>query len=590
MSQRPEVDLLLQKKWREKVIPELGRRSNDQWIPVYRNENSEGKERLIWYSGLVPNEHVPSLLDSTDWEYYESDPVASFTGSYDAVSGEDTAKYYRFGPNPFNIEPLVLVRYFADLRPQQVELIEEFRLYHNLWYDDKRSTFIKFDDGGNEIDVVRVSQENVQISRLQLRQFLAARDMTLVVYFDRTYHPERTYEIPEQERIQAAKTENCSFQFKVIDGRDLIDGTPETYSWLRGKSVIRGLPRHQCGSWPYEEHLEEIELEHFIVTVDQDDKNVFASSSRFYEGPRSVKRSLSSDIVAAEYLSPVFFDRRVLNKYRDEPSKYTVSDGSLKCGNTLWRLDIDNNNPNHVIAWLGDLGRDLPHTEHAHWKAHNVRPDGRMSDSHRRAQLPSTVEEALDPGEPEDSALRFKRRYRSLIKAWTSQFGWHLFQPLREADSEILETLHIPSTNEVPAFDREILKLSKLLCDSINVKKIRQAIRNEEPDYNSKDAEGSEKKPITILDEYLTRCEFEQREVFIECLRTVQDLRSTGSAHRKGDKYCKAAKSVGLDTRPSSQVADEIFGILADCFRHLGAHFCPDDSARPTPPHRDRKE
>ena len=426
-----------------------------------------------------------------------------------------------------------------------------------------------FDNGGDEIEVARVASDRVDVRRLHLRQFLAARDMSLVVYFHRSYHPGRTYEVSEDNRTHGERTDNHVYQFKTFDGRDRVDGTPETYSTIRGKKIIRGLPRHLCGIWPYDEEPID-KLETFIIGVDQNDGDILAYSSPYSYGAATTDLDLPPDYTVPDYLTPVYFDRRVLNKYR-------VYDGYLQCGEK-WGLQIDNNAPNYVIVWLGDLGCDLPYSEHKHWNGYNVSPDGRMSASHLRAQLPSTVEEALDPGEPEDSALRFKRVYRSLTKAWITQFGWHLFQPLREADSEIIETLHIPSIDEVSAFDREILKLSKLLCDSINVKKIRQAIRNKEPDYNSKGAEGCEKKPIIILDDYLTRCEFKQREVFIDCLRTVQNLRSTGSAHRKGGNYSKAAKSVGLDTRPSSEVADEIFGVLADCFRYLRGHFCPDES------------
>lgn len=570
MSDQQELDRLLQKEWRERVISNLGGASINKWIPVYQ-ELDDGIISLGIDSVLIPNENVEQLLQTPEWGDHVFELRPGFTGG----SKDSPPVYHRFVGSEYGIEPLVILRRFHGLKPNSIEVLEEFRLYHNLYDDRKSSKLVKFDAGGYEVDVVKYSGKLVQVSRKELRQFLAARDMSLAVFIDRQFHAGRTVEVPEHERTSHVKRERFIYRFDAFDYRRLIDGTHETFSRLLGKTIIGGLPREKSGIWPYNKDPIS-EFETFKIGVDDNEDDILAYSFPYSHGAATTDLDLPADYVVPDHLTKVFFDRRVLNKYRDEPSKYTVSDGSLKCGNTLWRMDIDNNNPNHVIAWLGDLGRDLPHTEHAHWKAHNVRPDGHMSDSHRRSQLPSTVGEAFDPGEPEDSALRFKRRYRSLTKAWTSQFGWHLFQPLREADSEILETLHIPSTDEVSAFDQEILKLSKLLCDSINVKKIRPAIRAEEPGYNSKDAEGSEKKPIIILDEYLTRCEFEHREVFINCLRTVQDLRSTGSAHRKGDKYSKAAKSVSLDTRPSSKVADDIFGILADCFMYLRAHFCPD--------------
>ena len=417
MSDQKEIDLLLQKDWREDVIPNFGSRSNDPWIQVYLDKNREGNVALNLYSGLVPNEHASKLLDKPYWEFHESDPVTSFTGTYQSDTGENSAQYHRYGPNDFDIEPLILVRRFNGLRSQQAEIVEEFRLFHKLWYDEKKSAYVKFDDGGYEIEVARVANNRIDISRLHLRQFLAARNMSLVLYFMRKFHPGRTYKISEGARAQSAQTDNYVYCFRVVDGRKLVDGTPETSSWLLGKKIIAGLERKYCGIWPYEEHSEEIELEDFVVAVDENEKKVFASSGRFYEGPRSVNKNTTTNLVAAQYLTPVFFKRKVLDKYWREPSKYKVLDGYLKCVQK-WLLQADTNHPEYVIVLLGDLGRDLPHTEHKHWKENNVSPDGNMSDSQLRALFPSTVEEALDPGPPEDIALRFKRAYRNLSIAW----------------------------------------------------------------------------------------------------------------------------------------------------------------------------
>ena len=577
MSNQAELDKLLQREWRENVIPALGKRPNDLWIPIYQSRKNEGKVSLAIDSVLIPNENVEELLQTADWGRHVHYLQPGFTGG-----SEDTDPvYHRFVGSEYGIEPLVIQRNFHGLKPDTIEILEEFRLYHNLYEDRQSSKMMKFDAGGNEVDVVRCEDDLVQVTRKDLRQFLAARDLSLLVLYDRRYHVGQRLEVANDARSKFVKTDSFVYRFDVFDSCDFVDGRPETYSRLLGKNVIEGLAREKCGIWPYDDEPIR-ELEKFIIGVDENEDAILAYSSPYSYGAATNELELPEDYEVPDHLTKVFFDRRVLNKYRNEHTKYTVSDGLLECG-SKWHLQLDNNNPKYVIVWLGDLGRDLPSTEHKHWKAHNVHPDGHMSESHIRSQLPSTIEEALNPGEPEDSALRLVRRYQSLSAKWLSAFGWHLFQPLREADSEILETLHIPPTEEVSAFDREMLKLSKLLCDSINVKKIRQAIRNEEPDYDSMDADGHEKKPIIILDDYLTRSEFEQREVLIDYLRMVQDLRSTGSAHRKGNKYSKVAKSVGLDSRPPSEVADEIYGVLADCFRCLCEHFCPDDFDQPAP-------
>jgi len=37
---------------------------------------------------------------------------------------------------------------------------------------------------------------------------------------------------------------------------------------------------------------------------------------------------------------------------------------------------MDNDHPQHVMAWLKDLGQSLPTAEREHWRSYNIAPDG----------------------------------------------------------------------------------------------------------------------------------------------------------------------------------------------------------------------
>src|SRR5207248_11179692 len=108
------------------------------------------------------------------------------------------------------------------------------------------------------------------------------------------------------------------------------------------------------------------------------------------------------------YLTPVHFRREVLGRYFDRPDRYRVDDGLLWCG-TLWNLQIDNDHPDHVVVYLGDLGRDLPKAERPHWRLHNIPPDGpaESETSFRRNRLAQWT----DPASPD---LILPRRLREL--------------------------------------------------------------------------------------------------------------------------------------------------------------------------------
>ena len=96
------------------------------------------------------------------------------------------------------IEPLVILRSFHGLKLNAVEILEEFRLYHNLYDDRQNSKLVRFDAGGYEVDVMKYSEDRVQVSQKDLRQFLAARDMSLAVFFDRRYHAGHIFEVSEE--------------------------------------------------------------------------------------------------------------------------------------------------------------------------------------------------------------------------------------------------------------------------------------------------------------------------------------------------------------------------------------------------------
>jgi hypothetical protein len=63
---------------------------------------------------------------------------------------------------------------------------------------------------------------------------------------------------------------------------------------------------------------------------------------------------------------------------------------------------------------------------------------------------------------------------------------------------------------------------------------------------------------ISRLEAALTGCAVEDAKEHIAFLRQLQNLRSTGSAHRKGEKYQKIARDFGLENQNIRAVITEI--------------------------------
>jgi hypothetical protein len=192
----------------------------------------------------------------------------------------------------------------------------------------------------------------------------------------------------------------------------------------------------------------------------------------------------------------------------------------------------------YVVVFLGDLGGDLPYEERLHWRQFNIPPEGGGSETNFRR---SFLAQFTEPKAPD---LVFKNEYERLSTDWLKKFGWPFFLPLREGDAHLLNTLRIPVTNSQAELDEQVLHLTKLLVDSLNEKEISQAA--------GVVPEGA--KGIGKLQAFFASTDFEKGESIVQFLKDLQQLRSTGSGHRKGAAYDKAVARIGVDPsrRPDS--------------------------------------
>jgi hypothetical protein len=91
-------------------------------------------------------------------------------------------------------------------------------------------------------------------------------------------------------------------------------------------------------------------------------------------------------------------------------------------------MSLDNHLDDYVVAWLGDLGRDLPYQEQLHWRSFNVPPAGGMSQTFFRQQI---LNEWVDTVHPEHL---FKYEYGALAGCTQTLLGWPVLLPLSNED------------------------------------------------------------------------------------------------------------------------------------------------------------
>ncbi len=519
------------------------------------------------YLAFIPQRHVKTVLETYQWDIYSFDfrPYCQLENVEESEA--PTKNYDRYGFTKFGIEPFVIERSFHGLKPLTTELSEEYRLFHNLYFEKSTSAYLRFDEAGDESPVVKFSQKHVEARRQEIRQFMSAKKMALVIYFEQMYASIHTLDelgIAEHQLVERSSLFNYWFLVEECDG--LITDHYRTRSWLLGKAIVTVTAEHNHITTRFKNIQRQVQ---FKIGIDENDQPIMCS-------PEGISHKAGKEIIdsagkrlRATYLTPVFFKRSVLTKYYSEPSKYQVEDGHISCGG-LWSLRMDNNHKDFVIVFLGRLRDDLPVSEQSHWEHHNVPPYGHLSTAaFRRTVL-------AEWAEPEDSALYFQQLYEMFSKAWIERLGWQLFKPLSEADTHHFSKLRRPLTKELTELHEIVLSLSILLQGRIDKKALGKRI----PNFQRKDSDCNPKANIPVLKEYLDAEGFIDSENHIEYLRMLQVLRSnSGTVHSRNEKeYQKAVKFFSLDTKTTQQVADDIFTTLTAFLDSLRAHFCPDES------------
>ena len=107
------------------------------------------------------------------------------------------------------------------------------------------------------------------------------------------------------------------------------------------------------------------------------------------------------------------------------------------------------------------------------------------------------------------------------------------------------QTLHLPITGAQEEFDHLILALVKTIIDSLNEKEIVRQIEN------TSDLKGG----ISKLERWFSELNLPDYQSQIKFLRDLQELRSTGTGHRKGRSYEKIATTFTVDDGLKAEIA-----------------------------------
>ena len=496
-----------QSKVTEWLETELGRQI---MIPVSGHASILDSDLYI-KSYLIPITHIEQEMETYELRHEVDSLVPGFTHY-----GNEEIVYHRFG-NDDKVEPLIVNYYYDGLADGQIELVEEFRQLFNLFYDRNKKEYIDPHKNNAKVCTLETSDSFTTINKQYLKSYLAVKHKALVIFVNA--------QIQESEDGKQYKT--LTIPYKSDDGTVIYSVNVgnydrRNYSQLYGKKIVTGCRIEECGIWPYDKEKEFID---FILGIDDDGKEIKHSCN-----PSTLSNYFGANPAEPHYLTPVYFDKAVLEKYHSQPDRYKIEPGILRCG-SAWSLYIDTENSDYVSAYLGDLGRDLPNVEEQHyWRGYNRVIDGQLSKAKMDTDFNSVFANSQSPD------VIFKSKFERLNNAFYDKLGWYLFLALDERDAYNFTCLRIPLRESQEEFDSLILSLVKVLIDSLNEKEINKKLSGE-----------SVSGGISRLEAWFSQQGLIGYDTHIKFLRNLQELRSAGTGHRKGKGYSKISKVVGLE-------------------------------------------
>ena len=224
---------------------------DDLWTVLYESSKEGDVEMLRWSMLAPPNLRSAILADNKRLPFIDlGAPGFIQTNKGDEpgdITNSDQTRYERFG-NAEGFEPLVIHQHHDGLPPTSPALIEEFRMYHNLWTADG-TKFFKITAGGASEHAATVTSEQVLVSTRFLRQFQAAKQLDLVLRissYQYVYDPDGDASFGEIVSIN--DDDSVSFKVEVVD---LTHDRNRPCSVLDGTKVIAAPSQQNAGIWPF---------------------------------------------------------------------------------------------------------------------------------------------------------------------------------------------------------------------------------------------------------------------------------------------------------------------------------------------------
>lgn len=143
----------------------------DIMVPVSGNKIDK-KYDIYLQSFLLPLNEVENDMENDTYNAHTLMPGITVYGSWE----DDEKVYHRWG-NDNGYEPLVIKREYNGVATDSIEIVEEFRLLFNLYFNSQKNEYIDVSNGEG-ITVVKMNDNGyVTIHKRYLKTYLAVKEL-----------------------------------------------------------------------------------------------------------------------------------------------------------------------------------------------------------------------------------------------------------------------------------------------------------------------------------------------------------------------------------------------------------------------------
>ena len=396
------------------------------------------------------------------------------------------------------------------------ELLQEFVHASDIHWRQEQQAYCRLDENGDIEPVVSITKGRnsepstlITCKREPLEKYLAATDNVLVRFVEIMMVKQEEFTSWDAAvREEYAGPEEL-FSYRLIH--------PNGHVWTRGTQILRPTTPKQVLFRSFTDpHYREMNREYasFIIHDRRNDKTVEVSTK-----PSDTTNYFEAENNSLPYeVSPAFFRPEVLSKYKADRDKYTIDETNrfISCRGAWHLKGYDINEAGQVHAYICYL-RGLPYQEQLHWKAHNERPKGTISERALYNDIKGVWSFHVKPLE----------RVLMILQEWNQKkLGWW-----RIHDESLFHKVNTPVSNSREEWAQAFQDLAIVVIEGFQVSAIRSLLGQQSIPYEQNE------RSLSLLEKLLNVPDkTAETEIKLNGLRQVQRIRTLARSHGGGSE------------------------------------------------------